>query len=231
MAIARVLLARKASLDHVSGLGWMPFNYIWGDFTQASEHNPVDFVKLLLARSMALPDEVNASDIYGWTLLHRVATYGTPEDINELMKLGASLESSIPPLQWTPLHQTAFHNKHDCFQALLTYYANLDLNAPDTRGWTLLHIAASAGSDDIVRHLLRLGADPRRESWPSYTHMPEILFGKRCAPAEVAQAQSRERYQRYVDAVREEVGIDLEDEASESFFDAQESIEVCLDAF
>lgn len=148
-----------------------------------------------------------------------------------LIKLGASTMSLIPPLQWLAIHEAAFYGKTECFLELLPYYEGWDIDTPDTRGWTLLHIAASAGSDGVVRILLEKGADPYRRSWPFRSHMPESLHGKRCTPAEVARAQSEERYERYMTMLRD-LGLasTIEEDEDEDlvFLDTQEMPEeVC----
>jgi ankyrin repeat protein len=193
----------------VNAYGWGPLTYIWGDVS-----NPLttadDFVTLLTSDGF-YPHELDNVDVRGWTLLHRVASFGAPGQVRKIIKLGANVMAMIPPLQWTPIHQTAYYGKLENFLELLPHdqcFAR-DIDTPDTRGWTLLHIAASAGREGIVRELLNRGADPYRRSWPSHSHMPECLYGKECTPAEVALAQSCERYQSYMNLVIE-LGLDKE---------------------
>jgi ankyrin repeat protein len=224
LEIARLLLSRKASLDHVSAHGWTPLFYVWSGPMQTSS---LDYLALLTS-ACAYTLEFNDSDTQKWPLLHRAATFGTPEDVAQLIRLGASTTSVIPPLQWFAIHEAAFYGKTECFLELLPYYEHLDIDTPDTRGWTLLHIAASAGSDGIVRHLLERGADPYRRSWPWRSHMPETLYGKRCTPAEVARAQSEERYERYV-TILQDLGLasSIEEDEDEDlvFLDTKETLE------
>jgi ankyrin repeat protein len=104
------------------------------------------------------------------------------------------------------------------------------IQATDARGWTLLHIAASAGHDSIVRRLILLGADPHSSSIPFGSHMPESLFNRRCTPEEVAAAQSAERRERFLQALRDAgynctlkpVSRAMTEE--EIFFDAEETL-------
>jgi Ankyrin repeats (3 copies) len=81
-----------------------------------------------------------------------------------LIRLGVALMCVAPPLQWSAIHHSVFYGNYGTFIELLPHYVHLDINTPDTRGWTLLHIAASAGHDRIVRHLLSLGANPSQKS-------------------------------------------------------------------
>jgi ankyrin repeat protein len=95
-----------------------------------------------------------------------------------------------------------FYGRYDNFLELLPYYKHLDIDTPDERGWTLLHIAASEGHDSICKHLLSLGADWQRKSSEfssrfSY-HIPDSLHGGCWTPAEVARAESTERYEKFI---------------------------------
>lgn len=72
----------------------------------------------------------------------------------------------------------------------------------DERGWTLLHIAASAGHGMIVQDLLARGADPDALSKPFMSHMPASIQGQACTPRQVALAQSAEREAQYLQVMR-----------------------------
>lgn len=62
----------------------------------------------------------------------------------------------------------------------------------DKRGWTLLHIAASKGDDQTVRHLLSIGADQNSRSRPCGSDVAESLYHRRCTPGEVAAVAGQE---------------------------------------
>jgi ankyrin repeat protein len=187
----------------------------------------LDFLHLLAANG---PLDLEIVDTRGWTVLHRVASWGTAAEVDALLELGASPRTYALPLRWNALHHAAFYGNYATLLALLPACAASSIHEPDERGWTLLHIAASAGHDEIVRHLLQLGADPSCRSRPFMSHMPEMLFGKRCTPADAAAAQSPERLQKYLaalqelgletDTAREKVRL-IEDE---EFWDAAEDL-------
>ena len=148
------------------------------------------------------PQDLHVADKEGWTALHRVAAYATPSEVMRLIELGADPEQVALPLRWSAVHHAVFYGNYATFRVLFQYYEDI-ASMTDERGWTLLHIAASAGHDDIVRHLLRLGADPIARSKPFGSHMPEILYQRKCTPQEVAAAQSFERERQYLDSLRD----------------------------
>jgi ankyrin repeat protein len=94
-----------------------------------------------------------------------------------------------------------YYGRYDTFLELLPYYEHIDIDDPDERGWTLLHVAASAGHDVICKHLISIGADWQKRSWKFYSHMPDYLHGGNWTPAEVAGSQSEERHQRFMHVV------------------------------
>ncbi len=228
--VVRLLLERGALLEHVSALGWTAVFYCW-PMLEANQVSMLPFLTLMAAESVL---EVEYVDKYGWSVLHRAAAYGVGEDIKKLVALGASLTTSALPLQWNAMFHAVFYGNFDTFLTLLTLYDATIIYATDARGWTLLHIAASAGHDEIVRHLLSLGAAPYSLSVPFTSHMPESLFKKRCTPEDVAIAQSQERREQYLKALHdlEKDGqtprLTQEADDTDIFWDAHEVVETSV---
>ena len=200
--VVRLLLERGADVNHVSAIGWTPMFYLWTE-TKPQTKPSLTFLKMMTAKNAFYPFDCDLTDVAGWDILHRAAAFGTPEDVRTLIALGARKHTLVGELNWKPIQQAVFFNNLPTLIELLPHYPGLDINSPDERGWTFLHIAASAGNSDIVRHLLKLGADPFRRSKPSWSHMPETLYGQGWTPAEVARAQNQERYELYMDALDE----------------------------
>lgn len=195
--ITRLLLSEGASQDHINTIGWNATFLCWPTL-EPEEETMLDFLNLLETYSF---QDLDVVDTEGWTVLHRVAAYATPSEVERLIQLGASPERVALPLRWNAIHHAVFYGNYATFVVLLKYYDIVSLL--DDRGWTLLHIAASAGHDKIVRHLLHLKANSAARSLPYHSHMPESLFGLECTPQEVAAAQGEERESQYLGALRD----------------------------
>jgi ankyrin repeat protein len=227
-------------LDHISAVGWSPVFYLWPGYDERRT-SLVECLEIITARSGI---EFEVLDINGWAIIHRAAAYGTVDEVAHLLKLGASIRTTVGPLKWTAIHESVFHGNFPVFLDLLPRYSELneDINTPDLRGWSLLHIAASAGHDEIIRHLLSLGADPRCRSKPYNSHMPESLYNKRITPGEAAKAKAAEAeqkntfgkerfsYQVYLKALYDHGLTDTDeleyDEQEDTFWDAIEEVEL-----
>ena len=170
--------------------------------------------------------DMDIFDRAGWTALYRASAVGTSGEVEALIAMGADPATVALPLKWNAIHHAVFYGNDATFEALLPYFDGVAIELVDERGWTLLHIAASAGHVAITRRLLQLGADPFALSQPFMSHMPECLYDKRCTPSEVAEAQSAERKERFLNAVREIKPSALQFEPvnleGELFWDAEE---------
>ena len=98
-------------------------------------------------------------DVEGWGLIHPAAIFGTPEDVQTLITMNADPFQTIGDMGWTVLHNVVYYGIYDVFVVLLPYSESRSFELPDIAGWTLLHIAAAEGHEDIIRRLLQLGAN------------------------------------------------------------------------
>jgi ankyrin repeat protein len=160
----------------------------------------MEFLNLLAEDSYL---DLDVADAQNWTVLDRVAAVGTAKEIRRLIELGANPYQEAAPLRWMAIHQAVFHGNLATFEELLPEYGDTARYMVDDRGWTLLHIAASAGHTEILRQLLKTGGDPDAKSKPYSSHMPERLFNRRCTPREAAAAQSSEKEKEFLDVLRE----------------------------
>jgi hypothetical protein len=160
-----------------------------------------------------------------WT---EAAAFGTGDEVEALLMFGANPATIALPLRWTALHHAVFYGNLETFLVLIDPKYNASIHSVDARGWTLLHIAASAGHDVIVRHLLSLGVNHKSLSLPYPSHMPDELINKTFTPGRAAFAQSIERYKRYIVALQD-FGLEI-DLFNETFKEDSEDNEVFIDA-
>nr|POE47749.1 ankyrin-3 [Quercus suber] len=212
--IVRMLLDNGASQHHVSCLGWNAVFYCWAEMEKLDRGSRSAGELLdLLDRDAFV--ELDTVDTNGWSCLHLVAAYETAAEVNKLIYLGADHLQVALPLRWTAIHHAVYYGNFATYETLVPHYHDL-LTMTDERGWTLLHIAASAGHRDTSKDLLLRGADPKALSKPFGSHMPETLYHKQWTPREVAAAQGSDREQQYLE-ILDELGID-------PFFDAEEKL-------
>jgi ankyrin repeat protein len=158
--IIRLLLSHKASLHHLNIFGWSPLFYLW----YSLEHNPSSTELLSLLYSESSEHDFSwlhagLSDVDGWGVIHRAAIFGTVEDVQTLISKRVDPLQEIGDIGWTTINLVVYYGRYDVFLTLLPYYDPKMFNLPDKTGWTLLHIAAAEGREDIIRHLLQLGVD------------------------------------------------------------------------
>ena len=74
------------------------------------------------------------------------------------------------------------------------------LTLKDSRGWTLLHLAAASGSDKMITFLVEIGAEPTTLSYPASVLVPEEMEYKELTPRTIAEYYGHG--QLYDDALR-----------------------------
>lgn len=210
--ITRFLVQMGALQSPLNTLGWNTTFFCWPAL-EPGQQCMLEYLNLLADDTY---QELDVADTEGWTVLHRVAAYGRSSEVRRLIDLGAKPDQTAPPLHWNALHHAVFYGNLPTFTALLPFYTGI-ATMTDERGWTLLHIAASAGHYEIVFDLVRLGLDTEARTKPFRSHMPERIQGKACTPREVAAAQSSERERQYLRALQE-----AEDDRKLVFWDAAE---------
>jgi ankyrin repeat protein len=221
----RLLLDRQASQDHINMRGWNTVFFCWSRLRN-DEPCMLGFLNLLTADEQL---DLDIQDERQWSVLDRVAAVGTVEELERLIELSANPHKEAMPLRWTAIHHAVFYGNFKTFNALLRRHEKA-VHLTDERGWTLLHIAASAGHQDIVRRLLELGSDEQALSAAAtepelLARMPAILHGRQCTPREVAEAQGLENEQEYLLTVKEYYRANDTVEESEEFWEAQEKLE------
>ena len=102
--------------------------------------------------------DVNAQASFGWTALMVAAVKGRAEFSGLLLQAGADPEA-CDAYGWTPLMRATSGGHLDVVDTLLGD-PRVDPDRAQESGATALHIAAGMGYENIVEHLLAVGADP-----------------------------------------------------------------------
>lgn len=223
--VCRTLLGYGASFYHLSIYNWSPIFYLW---SKTMRHPPsTGFISMLRANVMEFPWlHRNIVDTEGWGLMHRATVFGMPEDVKMLIDSGVDPFQSIGKLGWMVLHNVVHFGLHDNFQVLFPEYEkrygrSVARELPDSRNWTLLHIAVAKGHDQITRSLLELGSDWHALTKPIQdTDAPEIVQGVKCSPIGLALAYGEDRYQELLRAIDDIICSKDEDE----WYDADEQL-------
>ncbi|XP_044972070.1 poly [ADP-ribose] polymerase tankyrase-1-like [Hordeum vulgare subsp. vulgare] len=107
------------------------------------------------------------------TPLLLAATFGHTATAAWLLERGASPRAPDVDGE-TPLHWAAYNGDRDL--AMLLLYKGADVSAANPRG-TALHVAAMRGCPEVVRVLLRHGADPNKVASRVFTPLVSSLLG------------------------------------------------------
>lgn len=130
----------------------------------------------------------NDTDTEGWSPCHRAGAYGRGEDVRNLNDKGGNMHTYTTEFMWGPMTCAVWFNNEstfDAFMDLLPVEEILDIR--DTRGWTLLHMAAQSGCKHILGRLLEIGADPGKLTMGTKYWVMERLEYKQLTAETVAR--------------------------------------------
>jgi ankyrin repeat protein len=98
----------------------------------------------------------------GYKLLHIAAQNGHAKAVEQLLNAGADPSATLPDGYKTPLYLAAQHGHTHVITTFLKKSDNRchTVNQTMKNGWTLLHVAALYDQADVVKQLLREGANP-----------------------------------------------------------------------
>ncbi|KAF7188156.1 Ankyrin repeat domain-containing protein 55 [Pseudocercospora fuligena] len=180
--IARLLLRTGANADYRSTYGFdLPY-FAW------SANKGVSALELSLKMLYSENglDELNILDACGVTCLHHIAAYGSAEEAELLVRLGADPLILSDPLGWNALQQAIYDDNFETYMMLKKYCGPSIMRFVDGRGWTLLHLAAATGTRELIQDVLREGADIHALTVAATEFVEPSLFRKNCSPADIA---------------------------------------------
>ena len=216
--ICRLLLASGASGSHTDAQGWTATFYLWSSVdVQMLERTA--FLNLLIMNGDC---DLNAVGCFNWTALHRAAAFGTPTDVSFLVQKGAKTSIFTEGLRWSPLHYAAFFGNDPVLCEMTKPQYGVNIDQPDIRGWSPLHIGVYGENWTTVATLLRLGASPNARITPTTFHVPAKLKSCSFTPEDIAKTMGPIAWRAYIAAVEQNEAVVDRNGTSDVFWDAVE---------
>uniref|UniRef100_K3WNH5 Uncharacterized protein n=1 Tax=Globisporangium ultimum (strain ATCC 200006 / CBS 805.95 / DAOM BR144) TaxID=431595 RepID=K3WNH5_GLOUD len=127
----------------------------WQPFEQACcavyEGKPWHMQRQLML-AFSLPQEMNAKDARGETMLTLAAAHGRAKVVSILCQIKADPRIENAKVGWSAVHVAAAYNDTDVLESLIAL--GININQPDTRlGYTPLHLAASVDNVKVLKYL------------------------------------------------------------------------------
>ena len=153
--MSRLLLSIGADLDYKNFRPWTSISFLWAPERPRLTHTS-EILEICSSQNFSA---WNDTDTRGWTPTHRAAAYGSGEDIRNLDCKDANIRSYTTDHLWGPITCSVWNSNESTFDILVDLLRDDDIiDIKDSRGWTLLHLAAQKGSKYILKRLLELGA-------------------------------------------------------------------------
>lgn len=214
--IVEHLIQEGALFDHRNVAGWSLLFYLWfkprRDTSAAAllsflhDHQRCDFQSL----------HKNIYDSYGWSVMHHAAYNGTVEDILLLIQYGVDpyAVTKIKPedqidgqcYNFSVLQLVVLYGLLEPFKVLLPYYKKKygNVDQPNDKGWTLLHMALDQEHLEIARILIIEGANVSARTKRMDGKLPNDKRGQRCTPFSLAEEAGPDFYEQFCSIVDQE---------------------------
>ncbi|XP_061288338.1 ankyrin repeat and SOCS box protein 3 isoform X3 [Bos javanicus] len=147
--VLRKLLKKGRSIDVADNRGWMPIH-------EASYHNSVECLRMLI-RADSSENYIKTKTFEGFCALHLAASQGHWKIIQILLEAGADPNATTLE-ETTPLFLAVENGQIDVLRLLLRYGANVN-GSHSMCGWNALHQASFQGNAEIIKLLLKKGAN------------------------------------------------------------------------
>ena len=183
--IIRLLLNCKADIDYINSRGWTSVSFLW-EPDRPAYSTTGEILDICISQDFSIWSE---TDTEGWTPCHRAAAYGRGEDVVNLHYKGGNIRSYTTNFLWGPITCAVWHENDSTFDALLDLLRPDEIREiKDSRGWTLLHMAAQRGRKHMLSRLLDVGADTGILTMGTEHLLSKNLEYKRLTAHTIAQA-------------------------------------------
>ncbi|KAF8854702.1 ankyrin [Acephala macrosclerotiorum] len=186
--LIRLLLRAKADLHHVNTRTWTSLYYLWDP--ERPHHSTTS--EILGLCNDEHYEFWNFRDLAGWAPINRVAAFGHAVHIKKLFNMKV-IKRDAKPLTvagWSPVQCAVRFGNLSTFEYLVKEtLARFDtfVDLEDKNGWSLLHLAAASGSEELITDLLLYGLSPDALSDRSTLCLPEELDNRALTPRQIAE--------------------------------------------
>ncbi|XP_058134543.1 ankyrin repeat and SOCS box protein 3 isoform X3 [Dasypus novemcinctus] len=147
--VLRKLLKKGRSVDVADNRGWMPIH-------EAAYHNSIECLRMLIHADSS-ENYIKTKTFEGFCALHLAASQGHWKIIQILLEAGADPNTTTLE-ETTPLFLAVENGQIDVLRLLLQHGANVN-GSHSMCGWNTLHQASFQENAEIIKLLLKKGAN------------------------------------------------------------------------
>ncbi|XP_051684962.1 ankyrin repeat and SOCS box protein 3 isoform X3 [Oryctolagus cuniculus] len=147
--VLRKLLKKGRSVDVADNRGWMPIH-------EAAYHNSIECLQMLIHADSS-ENYIQTKTFEGFCALHLAASQGHWKIVQILIEAGADPNATTLE-ETTPLFLAVENGQIDVLRLLLRHGANVN-GSHSMCGWNSLHQASFQGNAEIIKLLLKKGAN------------------------------------------------------------------------